>query len=218
MDNKNLIARRIAMMLHDGEVVNLGIGVPQLVANWLPEGVNLVIHAENGIIGAGGYAPEGQGTDDIVDAGGMRITVNPGAQFIVSTDSFGAIRGGHIDMTILGAFQVDEKGNLANWCIPGKKMGGIGGAMDLVTGAKQVVIAMEHTQKGQPKIVKECTYPLTGAEVVDIIVTEMGFMRVTDEGIVLEEINPNYTVEQVQAATDAKLIIPENLKLMDIGE
>ncbi len=218
MDNKNIIARRIAAMLRDGEVVNLGVGIPQLVANWLPDDVNLVIHAENGIIGAGGYAADGEGTDDVVDAGGMQVTTAPGAQFIISTDSFGAIRGGHIDMTILGAYQVDAKGNLANWCIPGKRMGGIGGAMDLVSGAKEVVLAMEHTQKGSPKIVDHCTYPLTGAEVVDVIVTEMGFMRITENGIVLEEINPHYTVEQVQAATEAKLIIPDDLKPMDIGE
>ncbi len=215
MDNKNIIARRVAQMLHDGEVVNLGVGVPQLVANWLPEGVELIVHAENGIIGAGGYAPEGEGTPNVVDAGGQMVTVKPGAQFIISTDSFGAIRGGHIDVTILGAYQVDEKGNLANWCLP-NKMGGIGGAMDLVSGAKQVVLAMEHTQKGNPKIVDHCTYPLTGVGVVDVIVTEMGFMRITPEGIVLEEINPAYTVEQVQAATGAKLIIPENLKAMDV--
>ncbi|MBR3459601.1 MAG: 3-oxoacid CoA-transferase subunit B [Clostridia bacterium] len=215
MDNKNIIARRVAQMLHDGEVVNLGVGIPQLVANWLPEGVELIVHAENGIIGAGGYSKEGEGDPNVVDAGGMMIDVKPGAQFIISTDSFGAIRGGHIDMTILGAYQVDSKGNLANWCLP-NKMGGIGGAMDLVSGAKQVVVAMEHTQKGNPKIVENCTYPLTGAGVVDYIVTEMGFMHVTDEGIVLEEINPNYTVEQVLAATDAKLIVPVNLKAMDI--
>lgn len=215
MDNKNIIARRVAQMLHDGDVVNLGVGIPQLVANWLPEGVELIIHAENGIIGAGGYAKEGEGTPNVVDAGGQMINIKPGAQFIISTDSFGAIRGGHIDMTILGAYQVDVKGNLANWCLP-NKMGGIGGAMDLVSGAKQVVLAMEHTQKGNPKIVDHCTYPLTGAGVVDVIVTEMGFMRVTDQGIVLEEINPNYTVEQVLAATDARLIVPVNLKAMDI--
>ncbi len=215
MDNKNIIARRVAQMLHDGEVVNLGVGIPQLVANWLPEGVELIVHAENGIIGAGGYAPEGEGDPNVVDAGGMMVSVKPGAQFIISTDSFGAIRGGHIDVTILGAYQVDAKGNLANWCLP-NKMGGIGGAMDLVSGAKQVVLAMEHTQKGNHKIVDHCTYPLTGVGVVDVIVTEMGFMRVTDRGIVLEEINPAYTVEQVQAATGAQLIIPEDLKEMDV--
>ena len=215
MDNKNIIARRIAQMLHDGEVVNLGVGIPQLVANWLPEGVELIIHAENGIIGAGGYSPEGKGDPNVVDAGGMMIDVKPGAQFIISTDSFGAIRGGHIDMTILGAYQVDSKGNHTNWCLP-NKMGGIGGAMDLVSGAKQVVVAMEHTQKGNPKIVENCTYPLTGAGVVDYIVTEMGFMHVTEKGIVLEEINPNYSVEQVLAATDARLIVPVDLKAMDI--
>lgn len=218
MDNKNFIAKRVAMMLSDGDVVNLGIGVPQLVANHIPEGITVIIHAENGIIGAAGRAPEGEGTDNVVDAGGIQITTAPGAQFISSTDSFGAIRGGHINATVLGAMQVDERGNLANWCIPGKRMGGIGGAMDLVAGAKKVVIAMEHTAKGNPKILKECTFPLTGANVVDVIVTEMGVMEVRPEGLVLTEIAPGYTVEQVRAATDAALVVYDDLKVMDIGE
>ena len=215
MDNKNIIARRIAQMLHDGEVVNLGVGIPQLVANWLPEGVELIVHAENGIIGAGGYSAEGKGDPNVVDAGGMMIDIKPGAQFIISTDSFGAIRGGHIDMTILGAYQVDSKGNLANWCLP-NKMGGIGGAMDLVSGAKQVVVAMEHTQKGNPKILKECTLPLTAAGQVNMIITEMGVMDITPEGIVLRELHPEFTIEDVKAATQADLIIDPNLKPMDI--
>ena len=216
MDNKNFIAKRVAMMLNDGDVVNLGIGIPQLVANYIPDGMTVTIHAENGIIGAGGHAPEGLGTDNIVDAGGVCITTVPGAQFVTSTDSFGAIRGGHISATILGAMQVDEHGNLANWCIPGKRMGGIGGAMDLDSGAKLVIVAMEHTAKGNPKILRECTFPLTGRKVVDVIVTEMGVMTVTDKGLVLSEIAPGYTVEQVQAATEAELIIPHNIKVIDI--
>ncbi len=216
MDNKNFIAKRVAMMLNDGDVVNLGIGIPQLVANYIPDGMTVTIHTENGIIGAGGHAPEGMGTDDIVDAGGVCITTVPGAQFVTSTDSFGAIRGGHISATILGAMQVDEHGNLANWCIPGKRMGGIGGAMDLVSGAKLVIVAMEHTAKGNPKILRKCTFPLTGRKVVDVIVTEMGVMTVTDKGLVLSEIAPGYTVEQVQAATEAELIIPHNIKVINI--
>lgn len=216
MDNKNFIAKRVAMMLNDGDVVNLGIGIPQLVANYIPDGMTVTIHTENGIIGAGGHAPEGMGTDNIVDAGGVCITTVPGAQFVTSTDSFGAIRGGHISATILGAMQVDEHGNLANWCIPGKRMGGIGGAMDLVSGAKLVIVAMEHTAKGNPKILRKCTFPLTGRKVVDVIVTEMGVMTVTDKGLVLSEIAPGYTVEQVQAATEAELIIPHNIKVIDI--
>lgn len=216
MDNKNFIAKRVAMMLNDGDVVNLGIGIPQLVANYIPDGMTVTIHTENGIIGAGGHAPEGLGTDNIVDAGGVCITTVPGAQFVTSTDSFGAIRGGHISATILGAMQVDEHGNLANWCIPGKRMGGIGGAMDLVSGAKLVIVAMEHTAKGNPKILRKCTFPLTGRKVVDVIVTEMGVMTVTDKGLVLSEIAPGYTVEQVQAATEAELIIPHNIKVINI--
>ena len=167
MDNKNIIARRIAQMLHDGEVVNLGVGIPQLVANWLPEGVELIVHAENGIIGAGGYSAEGKGDPNVVDAGGMMIDIKPGAQFIISTDSFGAIRGGHIDMTILGAYQVDSKGNLANWCLP-NKMGGIGGAMDLVSGAKQV-FTISSDKKGTFNLVAEYKRPW---EKVDPVRTE----------------------------------------------
>ncbi len=218
MDNKNFIAKRVAMLLNDGDVVNLGIGLPQLVANHIPEGMNVIVHAENGIINAGGYASEEEKSPYIFDAGGACITVKPGAQFLSSTDSFGVIRGGHIDATILGALQVDEKGNLANWVVPGKRVTGMGGAMDLVASAKQVICAMEHTAKGNPKILKECTFPLTGAGVVDIIITEMAFIRVTREGLVLEEIAPGYTVEEVRAATGADLVVSDILKTMDIGE
>ncbi|MDO4568319.1 MAG: 3-oxoacid CoA-transferase subunit B [Clostridia bacterium] len=214
MDNKNFIAKRVALMLNDGDVINLGIGLPTLVANHIPAGINVTCHAENGIIGSGGHAEPGHEDFNVFDAGGMYINTVPGATYIHSADSFGIIRGGHINATILGALQVDEKGNLANWTVPGKKVTGMGGAMDLVASAKLVICAMEHTAKGNPKILKECTFPLTGAGVVDLIVTEMGVIRVTESGLVLEEIAAGYTVEQVQAATGAELKAADDLKVI----
>ncbi|WP_128424908.1 3-oxoacid CoA-transferase subunit B [Gudongella oleilytica] len=213
---KEFIAKRVARMLKDGDVVNLGIGMPTLVANYLPEGANIFLQSENGFIGVGPAPEQGKEDKNIVNAGGQCVTILPGGVFFDSATSFGIIRGGHVDMTVLGALQVDEKGNLANWMIPGKMVPGMGGAMDLVTGAKKVTIAMEHTAKGAPKILKECTLPLTAAHQVDYIVTEMGFMEVTKEGIVLREINPEFTVEEVQAATEATLIIPEDMKQMEV--
>lgn len=213
---KNYIAKRVAKMLNDGDVVNLGIGLPTKVSNYLPEGANIFLQSENGFIGLGPVPQEGQEDFRITNAGGQCVTILPGGVFFDSSTSFGIIRGGHVDMTVLGALQVDEKGNLANWMIPGKMVPGMGGAMDLVTGAKKVTIAMEHTAKGSKKILKECTLPLTAAGQVDFIVTEMGFMEVTKEGIVLKEINPEYTVEQVQEATEAKLIIADDLKEMQV--
>lgn len=213
---KEFIAKRVARMLKDGDVVNLGIGMPTLVANYLPEGANIFLQSENGFIGVGPAPEQGKEDKNIVNAGGQCVTILPGGVFFDSATSFGIIRGGHVDMTVLGALQVDEKGNLANWMIPGKMVPGMGGAMDLVTGAKKVTIAMEHTAKGAPKILKECTLPLTAAHQVDYIVTEMGFMEVTKEGIVLREINPEFTVEEVQAATEATLIIPEDIKQMEV--
>ena len=216
LDNKNLIAKRVAQELHDGDVVNLGIGVPQLVPNYLPSDVNIMFEVENGILGGGGKAPEGQEDVYVFDAGAEFVTTVPGAKFFDSAESFCYIRGGHIDATVLGALQVDQYGNLANWVVPGKRVTGMGGAMDLVASAKHVIIAMEHTQKGNPKILKQCTFPLTGAKVVNKIITEMGVMEITPEGLLLTEINPNYTVEQVQAATEAPLIVAKDLKKMDI--
>jgi len=213
---KEFIAKRVARMLKDGDVVNLGIGMPTLVANYLPEGANIFLQSENGFIGVGPAPEQGKEDKNIVNAGGQCVTILPGGVFFDSATSFVIIRGGHVDMTVLGALQVDEKGNLANWMIPGKMVPGMGGAMDLVTGAKKVTIAMEHTAKGAPKILKECTLPLTAAHQVDYIVTEMGFMEVTKEGIVLREINPEFTVEEVQAATEATLIIPEDMKQMEV--
>ncbi|NLP31036.1 MAG: CoA transferase subunit B [Clostridiales bacterium] len=213
-DLRDFIAKRVAKELRDGDVVNLGIGLPTLVANHLPEGVNIVLQSENGIMGMGPAAEPGKEDVDIINAGAAYVTVNPGAMFFDSATSFGIIRGGHVDATVLGALQVDKHGNLANWIIPGKMVPGMGGAMDLVVGAKKVIIAMLHTQKGNHKILDECTLPYTAINVVDMIVTEMGVMEVTPEGIVLTEINPEYTVDQVKEATGCELIISPDLKDM----
>jgi acetate CoA/acetoacetate CoA-transferase beta subunit len=215
MDAKNFIARRVAKELKDGDVVNLGIGLPTLVANYVPEGIQITLQAEHGILGAGPAAKPGEEDADICNAGGFPITVMPGACFFDSATSFAIIRGGHVDVTILGALQVDELGNIANWMVPGKKVPGMGGAMDLVVGAKEVIVAMEHAVKGTPKIMKKCDYPLTAVGVVKKIITEMGVMDITKDGIVLTEIAPGLTVEEVQAVTDAKLIIPDGLKVME---
>ncbi|MDR0839281.1 MAG: 3-oxoacid CoA-transferase subunit B [Oscillospiraceae bacterium] len=216
MDAKEFIARRVARELRDGDVVNLGIGLPTLVANYVPDGVEITLQAEHGILGAGGAAKPGEEDPEIINAGGFHITVLPGASFFDSSTSFGIIRGGHVDVTILGALQVDEKGNIANWMVPGKRVPGMGGAMDLVVGAKEVIVAMEHTVKGSHKIMAECSYPLTAVGVVKKIITELGVMEITPEGIILTEIAPGVTVEEVQAATDAVLIIHENLSVMDV--
>jgi acetate CoA/acetoacetate CoA-transferase beta subunit len=211
-DIKEIIAARVARELKDGDVVNLGIGLPTMVANFLPEGVNIVLQSENGIMGMGAAAEKGKEDVDIVNAGAQYVTVNPGAMFFDSATSFGIIRGGHVDATILGALEVDQHGNLANWIVPGKMVPGMGGAMDLVVGAKKVIIAMQHTQKGAHKILKECRLPYTAVGVVDMIITEMGVMEIRPEGIVLTEINEGYTIEDIQAATEAELIISADLK------
>lgn len=215
---KAFIAKRVARELKDGDVVNLGIGLPTLVAGFVPRGVLIFFQSENGFIGVG--PPPAPGAEDprIVNAGAQCVTILPGGAFFDSATSFGIIRGGHVDATVLGALQVDEQGNLASWMIPGKMVPGMGGAMDLVTGAKKVIIAMEHTAKGEPKILQRCVYPLTAARQVDYIVTEMGFMEVTAAGIILKEINPEFSVDEVQAATAARLIIAEDLKRMESGQ
>ncbi|GFN36837.1 CoA transferase subunit B [Tepidimicrobium xylanilyticum] len=213
---KEIIAKRVAKELKDGDIVNLGIGLPTLVANYIPEGVNILFQSENGFVGLGPAPKAGEEDPYIVNAGGQPVTILPGGAFFDSATSFGIIRGGHVDVTVLGALQVDEEGNLANWMIPGKMVPGMGGAMDLVVGAKKVIIAMEHTVKGNHKILKKCTLPLTAAKQVDMIVTEMGVMEIADNGIVLKEINPEFTVEQVQEATEAKLIIADDLKEMEV--
>lgn len=216
MDKKEFIARRVAKELRDGDVVNLGIGLPTLVANHVPEDIRVFFQSENGFIGLGPAPEEGEENPSIVNAGAQCVTILPGGVFFDSAISFGIIRGGHVDMTVLGALQVDEKGNLANWMIPGKMVPGMGGAMDLVTGAKKVVVAMEHTVKGNHKILRECNLPLTAAGEVNTIITEMGVIEVTKEGLVLKEINPEFTIEEVQGATEAKLIISKNLLKMEV--
>lgn len=211
---RETIAKRVALELKDGYVVNLGIGLPTMVPNYVPKDVHVILQSENGLIGMGPNPEEGKEDKNLINAGGQYTSALPGAATFDSATSFGIIRGGHVDVTILGALQVDEKGNLANWMIPGKKTPGMGGAMDLLVGAKKVILAMEHTAGENKKILKECTLPLTAAGEVDMIVTEMGVMEVTPEGIVLTEINPLFTVEDVQAKTDAKLIVSKDLKPM----
>ncbi len=211
---REVIAKRAAKELHDGDVVNLGIGIPTLIPNYLPEGVSVTLQTENGAMGIGGTPAEGEEDKNLINAGGGFITLNPGASTFDSATSFAIIRGGHVNVSFLGALQVDEKGNLANWIIPGKMAPGMGGAMDLVVGAKRVILTMEHTQKGAPKILKKCTLPLTAAGQVNMIITEMGVMEITPEGIVLTEKHPEFTVEDIQAATEAELIVSPNLKSM----
>ncbi|MDR2784712.1 MAG: 3-oxoacid CoA-transferase subunit B [Treponema sp.] len=213
-DLKTVIAARAAKELKDGDVVNLGIGLPTMVANYLPEEVNIVLQAEHGMLGMGAMAKPGKEDVDIVNAGGQYVSINPGAMFFDSSTSFGIIRGGHVDVSILGSLEVDAEGNLANWIVPGKLAPGMGGAMDLVVGAKKVIVAMLHTQKGKTKILTKCTLPFTAVRVVDLIITEMGVIDVTSKGLVLKEINPAFTVEQVQAATEAVLTVSPDLKSM----
>jgi acetate CoA/acetoacetate CoA-transferase beta subunit len=201
------IAARVAVELKDGQYVNLGIGLPTYVPNYIPPGVTVMLHAENGFIGMGPAPDETNFDSEIVNAGGQPSSILPGGAFFDSATSFGIARGGHLDVTVLGALQVDEKGDIANYMIPGKMVPGMGGAMDLLVGAKQVIVAMEHTAKGSHKILQQCNLPLTAKGVVDLIITEMAVIKVTDEGLVLTEVRNGYTVEDVQSATEAKLIV-----------
>ncbi len=214
MNAKEIIAKRIAKEINDGYVVNLGIGLPTLVSNYIDADKDVTFQSENGFIGLGKAAEGDEINKDIVNAGAQPVTVKPGAVFFDSAMSFGIIRGGHVDITVLGGLEVDQNGNLANYMVPGKMVPGMGGAMDLVTGAKKVIVAMTHTAKGAPKILKNCTLPLTGKNVVDMIVTELAVIKVTDKGLLLTEIAPNTTVDEVVALTSADLIINDKIDYM----
>lgn len=218
MNNREFIAKRIAKELKDGNVVNLGIGMPTMVANYIPEGVDIMLQAENGILGVGPNAEKGEESLDCIDAGGNYVTTVEGASFFDSSFSFCIIRGGHVDVTVLGALEVDEKGDVANWMIPGKKVPGMGGAMDLVVGAKKVILAMEHVNKnGAPKILKKCKLPLTAVKVAKTIITDMAVIDVVpDQGLVMKEIAPGLSVEDVQRATEAHLTVSPDLKVIEV--
>ncbi len=215
--SRELIALRAAKELRDGYCVNLGIGLPTLVSSFVPEGIDVIFHAENGILGYGRRANEREMDLDLINAGSQPVTLNPGAAFFDSADAFAMIRGGHIDMAVLGAFQVSERGDLANWMTLERKVGSIGGSMDLVSGVKEVIVTMEHTTRsGEPRIVKECTDPLTGRGVVNMIITNLAVIEVTPEGLLLKEVAPSVTPEEVQAVTEPKLKLAEYLREMEL--
>lgn len=218
MEKREIIARRVVKEFKEGDVVNLGIGIPTLVANYIPSNMNVHLQSENGILGLGPVPNEDEKDNNVLDAGGKYISTVKGASFFDSAYSFSLIRGGHIDITVLGALEVDEEGNLANWMVPGKRVSGMGGAMDLVVGAKRVIVAMEHLDKnGECKIIKRCNLPLTAAKQVNTIITDMGVMDIDREkGIVLKEIAPGVTLEEIQKATKSNLTISKDLKVMKL--